>query len=141
MNNTLSSLLEKLSIIKLKKQIETEINELFYVYGSPYYVVCFKCNMIYPCIFIHHDPFSDDETNKVLGLLVFVESSSELDEKIELLFKTTKVIRSYGKRTAFYIPYKYTLSVMNRLCTRDKLRNPEIYPLKIEEAEIFLEEY
>ena len=142
MEDKLTIFLKYLSFVdpSVREYIIKRIEEQFNTSGNPYLAVCFECYKTYPCLFIYHNPFFEGDRDIVKGLLVFVDKNKVLDERVEAIFKNALIIRTYGKRTAFYIPFKYTLATMRRICGDKKLGYPSIYPVKIEEAEIFIDE-
>ena len=136
-----SKILREFYNISDMERISQEINEMFSLYGSPFITICGECNSFYICIFLRRTPLGDDEfSDEFLGLLIFVENKYKLDEKVELLFKRSKVIRSYGPGTAFYIPIEYVETVLRKICMDSKIKNIGIHALKFEEGIVFLNE-
>jgi hypothetical protein len=124
------------------ERVESEINEQYFTYGSPYIVVCRICNEgIYPCLLVRRTPngtggFIDEP----LGVLVFVNNDHRLDAKVEFLMKLARVIRSYGLKTGFYLPLSSLKATIHKLCASGENPRFEVYSLKMEEASVFLEE-
>jgi hypothetical protein len=140
MDQDLSKFLTFISLSGEEDRLKKKIKELFYAFGNPYIAICFKCDKLYPCLFIQHNPFDEEVENTVLGLLVIVDRETQLNKNIEALFKNSTVIRTYGRKTVFYIPFKYTLATLKKVCGEKVDKIADVYPIKIEEAEIFIDE-
>ncbi len=135
------SLLEKYYSIKNIKDLMEKLDEVYIVYGSPFITVCGYCRRnFYVCLLVRRTPMDVEEfDDEPLGVLVFVSNKYELDENIELLMRKSKVVRSYGPGTGFYIPLDDMGIVLKRLCRDARIENVEINALKYEEALVYLD--
>jgi len=123
------------------ENVKNSLDEVYYEYGSPFITVCRTCGEFYICLLIRRTPLGGEDYNdEVLGIIVFVDNTYPLDGKVELVVKKATVIRTYGKKTGFYVPREYLELIAEKLCGRPS-RNERIgvYAMKIEEATIFLD--
>lgn len=123
------------------EDVKNSIGEVYYEYGSPFITVCRACGEFYVCLLIRRTPLDEEVYNdEVLGIIVFVDNTYPLDNKIEHVVKKATVIRSYGKKTGFYVPREYLELIVGKLCDRPfKNERIGVHAMKIEEAMIFLE--
>lgn len=107
--------------------------------GEPFIVTCGTCDEFKICIVFHTLLIDDKITTTFKGLFVIVDSSKELDEKIEAIMKNTMVIRNYGEETIFYIPASLSWKTFQVIC-KDRLRGPlKTLPVPIEEAMVYFD--
>lgn len=84
--------------------------------GEPYTLICKKCNNREFCLLLKIIPVPEEYLIDVLGCIIYLDRDEKLSPEIEIIIRFSKIIRTYDKKIAFYIPLELSGKAVKILC-------------------------
>jgi len=100
---------------KIRETISQAIS-LSEEHGEPYTLICKTCGSREFCLLLKIIPVPEEYLIDVLGCIIYVNKDERLSPEIEIIIRFSKIIRTYDKEIAFYIPLELSGKAVKILC-------------------------